>query len=620
MMSVDGLRLARGNERAGEDGFDVGCPINPRRRLLVVTLVALLLWAASTTPAGASTSIGSAARHATFKNSGPGWAAWNATVSRVRTRGASRGGLPVAVRRTRGTTFAALKRPTIAVPASGTRYLATAWVAAGSAAAVGKPAALVVRERTRTGRVVRVTTSPTVKLKRRFNVVIAPVSAMRRGDRLEVFVIQRAAARGDVLLAEAVRVARQKPAGPPAAPPPTTLNDFEDGTSEGWTTDFGSGTAANTTNIAYHGAHSLGLTLSGAGNVAFRSAALPSPIAAGSQISYRVYAPGNSAVTVVPYTVDGAGAYTYGSQIPAFDEAWRTITFSVPTLTGGLRYLGLLVLDGQQWAGSIYLDTVTVDAAGTPVSVPTGSPNPTPAPRKVPGPDGLGGSWRLAFDDEFTGSSLNAQKWSSCFPWGCQATYSSEEQCYSPAHALVAGNALSLTATAAPATCNGASEPYTSGLITTAQSYQARYGYTEARFRIPAGKGLWPIIDLLPASQQWPPEVDLMEAGGSDPSTITMHYHYAASYYSPGWPYTGPDFSAAFHTIGVDVEPGAITWYVDGQRWARFTGAAQLAEINGPMYLVMGLAVGGPYDGATDSTTPFPASLRIDYVRAWQPG
>jgi beta-glucanase (GH16 family) len=80
-----------------------------------------------------------------------------------------------------------------------------------------------------------------------------------------------------------------------------------------------------------------------------------------------------------------------------------------------------------------------------------------------------------------------------------------------------------------------------------------------------------------------------MEAGGSDPTsiTITMHYHYASSYYAPGWAYTGPNFSQDFHTIGVNVEPNAITWYVDGQQWARFSGAAY---------------------------------LRFDYVRSWQAG
>ena len=33
------------------------------------------------------------------------------------------------------------------------------------------------------------------------------------------------------------------------------------------------------------------------------------------------------------------------------------------------------------------------------------------------------------------------------------------------------------------------------------------------------------------------------------------------------------------------------------------------------MYLVMNLAVGGAYPGPPDSSTPFPATFEIDYVR-----
>jgi beta-glucanase (GH16 family) len=457
-----------------------------------------------------------------------------------------------------------------------------------------------------------------VKLKRRFVTVTVTATAVHKGDRLEVFVIQRSASRGNVLLADSVKLSRTH--GPTANQPPTTLTDFETGTTEGWGTDFGGGTAANDTSVAYSGTHSLALTLSGSGNVAFRSAAWPSGITAGTQITYHVYAPGNAAITVEPYTIDGAWNYTYQNQIPAFDGAWRTITFTVPALTGGLQYLGLLVLDGQKWAGTINLDTVGYGGTSTPFSPTPSTTTPTGAPGRTPTPDGPHGAWKLAFDDEFTGSSLDSSKWSHCFPWGCQGTYATEQQCYSPANAVVGNNELLLAATNAASTCNGSSESYTSGLVTTYKSYQAQYGYTEVRFWNPAGKGFWPIVDLLPSDLKWPPEIDLMEAGGSDPTSITMHYHYGASYYAPGWSYSGPDFSQGFHTIGVDVEPNAITWYVDGQQWARYSGAAQLGVINRPMYLALGLAVGGPYDGPPNATTPFPAYLRFDYVRAWQAG
>ncbi|MBJ6126256.1 hypothetical protein JAO75_12670 [Microvirga sp. BT325] len=41
--------------------------------------------------------------------------------------------------------------------------------------------------------------------------------------------------------------------------------------------------------------------------------------------------------------------------------------------------------------------------------------------------------------------------------------------------------------------------------------------------------------------------------------------------------------------------------------------------MNEPMYLLAGLAVGGNWPGAPDSTTVFPAEFQIDYIRAYAP-
>jgi hypothetical protein len=40
-------------------------------------------------------------------------------------------------------------------------------------------------------------------------------------------------------------------------------------------------------------------------------------------------------------------------------------------------------------------------------------------------------------------------------------------------------------------------------------------------------------------------------------------------------------------------------------------------RIDGPMHLVTGLAIGGPYERASNSSPRFPAFMRIDYVRVW---
>jgi Ca2+-binding RTX toxin-like protein len=39
--------------------------------------------------------------------------------------------------------------------------------------------------------------------------------------------------------------------------------------------------------------------------------------------------------------------------------------------------------------------------------------------------------------------------------------------------------------------------------------------------------------------------------------------------------------------------------------------------MHGPMYMIANLAMGGGWAGSVDSTTPFPAQMKIDYIRAW---
>jgi beta-glucanase (GH16 family) len=97
-----------------------------------------------------------------------------------------------------------------------------------------------------------------------------------------------------------------------------------------------------------------------------------------------------------------------------------------------------------------------------------------------------------------------------------------------------------------------------------------------------------------------------------------MHYHYrrtngTSATVGDGW--AGPDFSADWHTFGVDWEPGSLTWYVDGVERARFTDAAVTDKA---AYLVLNLAVGGSWAGSPDGSTALPAKLQVDYVRVYQ--
>jgi len=246
-----------------------------------------------------------------------------------------------------------------------------------------------------------------------------------------------------------------------------------------------------------------------------------------------------------------------------------------------------------------------------------------------PLPVGSSGGANLVFSDEFDGTALNAGRWHTCSWWAtttCSIETNHELELYTRNNVSVAGGVLKLQARRETAVAwNGTTYGYTSGMISSggrsgeiAPGFTFRYGYMEARVKVPAGQGLWPAFWTLPADYSWPPEIDVMEILGHEPNVTEMHYHYndaGGTHRGPGARWAGPDFSAGWHTFGVDWQPGAMVWYVDGiERW-RFTDAFAITAT--PQYLVLNLAVGGDWPGSPNASTPFPSDYLVDHVRVW---
>jgi beta-glucanase (GH16 family) len=154
--------------------------------------------------------------------------------------------------------------------------------------------------------------------------------------------------------------------------------------------------------------------------------------------------------------------------------------------------------------------------------------------------------------------------------------------------------------------------PFISGLVSTDTKFSQHYGYFEVRFRPPAGRGLWPAVWMVAATHEKHIEIDLYEMLGHQPD------EYYVSLHAPGREFDlhkklRREGNAAFHTVGVLWEQDSVTWFMDGKSvaTARFVSEH-------PMYLIVNLAVGGSWPGAPDSSTQFPASLAVDYMRVYQ--
>jgi len=234
----------------------------------------------------------------------------------------------------------------------------------------------------------------------------------------------------------------------------------------------------------------------------------------------------------------------------------------------------------------------------------------------------------LVFDDEFTSLSLNTAAnptgtWNTTYAWGGRTLTSNGEQEYysDPSvgvnpFSIGANGGLTITANPASAATQAADGglPYTSGLLTTNTTFSQTYGYFEMKAELPAGTGLWPAFWLLATNGSWPPEIDVMEMLGNQPTTDYTTLHTGTGNTALGQANTVANTTTGYHTYGVDWEPNTTTFYFDGK--AVFSEPTP-ADMHSPMYMLANLAVGGSWPGDPTAATHFPAAMNIDYIRAY---
>jgi len=149
---------------------------------------------------------------------------------------------------------------------------------------------------------------------------------------------------------------------------------------------------------------------------------------------------------------------------------------------------------------------------------------------------------------------------------------------------------------------------FTSGLISTRNSFTQTYGYFEARMEIPEGQGIWPAFWLY-TTQGNASELDIMENHGSDLHTVAIH-DYATGKDAPlGNTFYTPDLHEGFHTYGVMWTSETVTWYLDG---VAIKTIPTPPDMHGPMYMIVNLAL----DAKTADTFQG-ADMKVDYVRAY---
>ena len=271
-----------------------------------------------------------------------------------------------------------------------------------------------------------------------------------------------------------------------------------------------------------------------------------------------------------------------------------------------------------------------------------GTGGPADANTGIDGSSALPG-WVLTWSDEFDGpdgSAVDPTKWVHDVGgsgWGNQELeyYTDGTQ-----NAVVMGGNLVITATTAGASSYNCSYPssgpcqYTSARLLTQNKFSQQYGRIEARIQIPEGQGLWPAFWMLGAdinTSGWPTcgEIDIMENIGKEPSTNNGSLHMPAAgtsndddltgtYTLPGNAKLGDDF----HTYAIEWSAAAIKFYVDDNLYETqtpSTATGRTWKFDHPFFILLNVAVGGQWPGAPDSTTNFPQTMKVDWVRVYEP-
>ena len=174
---------------------------------------------------------------------------------------------------------------------------------------------------------------------------------------------------------------------------------------------------------------------------------------------------------------------------------------------------------------------------------------------------------------------------------------------------------------------------YTTGHIVTYDKWRQKYGYFEARVKLPTARGLWPAFWMMPdrgpeggpegwrreSTSDGGMEIDILEhltEWGPGRNNVALHWDgYGKNHQSWGTSniYYGPT-PDGWHNFGVLWEPGKLTWYIDGIKKAEYENE-RVSSI--PSYLLVNLQMGGWATKDVDEAK-LPDYYQIDYVRAWQ--
>lgn len=247
------------------------------------------------------------------------------------------------------------------------------------------------------------------------------------------------------------------------------------------------------------------------------------------------------------------------------------------------------------------------------------------------------GNWVETLNENFEGAQLNEKIWTPRLIWDGPAK--GELQRYAQENVTVKdGVATILCEKRSGHQYNNPAletREYTTGAFTTFGKWTQKYGYFEAKVKLPTARGLWPAFWTMPdrgpeAGDVWQRretkavkgngmEMDIFEhltEWGSGRFNIAAHWDgYGPEHKQWGNSHTyyGPT-ADGWHVAGMLWEPGKLTWFLDGVKVGEWKND-RICDV--PSYLKFTVQMGNWATKNVDDAK-LPDKFQIDYVRAWQ--
>ncbi|MEW6998672.1 family 16 glycosylhydrolase [Colwelliaceae bacterium BS250] len=255
-------------------------------------------------------------------------------------------------------------------------------------------------------------------------------------------------------------------------------------------------------------------------------------------------------------------------------------------------------------------------------------------------------NWQLVWNDEFTQDGPpDTTKWNYDL-WPAKKV-NDEDQTYTSRAKNVRVENGKLILEAHKEQYNGAE--YTSARLNARGKGDFLYGRAEISAKIPAGRGTWAAIWMLPSDpfkystsctenddwqgsstcDAWPNsgEIDIMEHVGFDMQNVHGTVHNKA-YYWANWQQRKSSIEAQtadqqFHRYAMEWTPETITIFFDNTPYFFYSneGAGWEAwPFDHPYHLILNLAIGGMWGraGGPIDDSIFPVKMEVDYVRIYQ--